>query len=90
MDTGAFLPRARALWRACARARARATRAARPLAQASLRAPAPAPAPVPARSNLEACHQLMQKDLLGTRRFAVVRDDFDKNQVGRVAAWAHD
>ncbi|KAI8474870.1 MAG: hypothetical protein J3K34DRAFT_517740 [Monoraphidium minutum] len=32
------------------------------------------------RSNLEACEQLMQKDLLGTRRFAVVRDDFDKNQ----------
>ncbi|KIY99877.1 Amidinotransferase family protein [Monoraphidium neglectum] len=32
------------------------------------------------RSNMEACQQLMDRDLLGTRRFAVVRDDFDKNQ----------
>jgi hypothetical protein len=32
------------------------------------------------RSNLEACQQLMQRDLLGTRRFAVVRDDFDRHQ----------
>lgn len=32
------------------------------------------------RSNMAACQQLMDKDLLGTRRFAVVRDDFDKNQ----------
>ena len=27
------------------------------------------------RSNFEACQQLMDQDLLGTRRFAVVRDD---------------
>ena len=33
------------------------------------------------RSNMEACQQLMDKDLLGTNRFAVVRDDFDRNQV---------
>jgi arginine deiminase len=33
------------------------------------------------RSNIEACRQLMDKDLLGTSRFAVVRDDFDKHQV---------
>eukprot|EP00198_Chlamydomonas_reinhardtii_P012973 XP_001702310.1 arginine deiminase [Chlamydomonas reinhardtii] len=33
------------------------------------------------RSNLEACKQLMDDDLLGTRRFAVVRDDFDQHQV---------
>ena len=33
------------------------------------------------RSNMEACQQLMDKDLLGTARFAVVRDDFDRNQV---------
>lgn len=26
----------------------------------------------------------MQKDLLGTRRFAVVRDELDKNQVRRL------
>ncbi|KAG2426169.1 hypothetical protein HXX76_013150 [Chlamydomonas incerta] len=32
------------------------------------------------RSNLEACKQLMDEDLLGTRRFAVVRDDFDQHQ----------
>ncbi|PNW79619.1 hypothetical protein CHLRE_08g360350v5 [Chlamydomonas reinhardtii] len=32
------------------------------------------------RSNLEACKQLMDDDLLGTRRFAVVRDDFDQHQ----------
>ena len=33
------------------------------------------------RSNVEAAKQLMEKDLLGTRRFAVVRDDFEKHQV---------
>ncbi len=33
------------------------------------------------RSNLAACRQLMDEDLLGTRRFAVVRDDFDQHQV---------
>ena len=32
------------------------------------------------RSNLEACQQLMDRDLLGTRRFAVVRDDFEQHQ----------
>lgn len=32
------------------------------------------------RSNLAACRQLMDEDLLGTRRFAVVRDDFDQHQ----------
>lgn len=34
------------------------------------------------RSNVEACQQLMDKDVLGTKRLAVVRDDFDKHQVG--------
>jgi len=34
------------------------------------------------RSNLDACKQLMEQDLLGTRRFAVVRDDFEQHQVG--------
>ena len=33
-------------------------------------------------SNLEAYQQLMDKDLLGTRRLGVVRDDFDRDQVG--------
>ena len=32
------------------------------------------------RSNMAACQQLMDGDLLGTRRFAVVRDDFDQQQ----------
>ncbi|KAL6748381.1 hypothetical protein V8C86DRAFT_2879369 [Haematococcus lacustris] len=32
------------------------------------------------RSNFAACQQLMDEDLLGTRRFAVVRDDFDQAQ----------
>ncbi|GAB4818895.1 hypothetical protein N2152v2_005941 [Parachlorella kessleri] len=32
------------------------------------------------RSNFEACKQLMAGDLLGTRRFAVVRDDFEQHQ----------
>ena len=32
------------------------------------------------RSNQEACDQLMEKDLLGTRRFAIVRDDFEQHQ----------
>ncbi|KXZ51615.1 hypothetical protein GPECTOR_12g579 [Gonium pectorale] len=32
------------------------------------------------RSNLAACQQLMEEDLLGTRRLAVVRDDFDQHQ----------
>jgi hypothetical protein len=34
------------------------------------------------RSNVEACLQLMDRDLLGTRRLGVVRDDFDRHQVG--------
>ena len=33
------------------------------------------------RSNFDACQQLMDRDLLGTRRFAVVRDDFEQHQV---------
>lgn len=33
------------------------------------------------RSNMEAAQQLMDKDLLGSRRFAVVRDDFEQHQV---------
>ena len=32
------------------------------------------------RSNVDACMQLMDRDLLGTRRLAVVRDDFDRHQ----------
>ena len=32
------------------------------------------------RTNLEACHQLMQRDLLGTRRVAVVNDCFERDQ----------
>uniref|UniRef100_A0A7S0UQV8 Arginine deiminase n=1 Tax=Polytomella parva TaxID=51329 RepID=A0A7S0UQV8_9CHLO len=32
------------------------------------------------RSNFAAAEQLMKKDLLGSRRFGVVRDDFDQNQ----------
>jgi hypothetical protein len=35
------------------------------------------------RSNVEACQQLMDRDLLGTRRLGVVRDDFDRDQVRR-------
>lgn len=35
------------------------------------------------RSNMEACQQLMDQDLLGTARLGVVRDDFDRNQVSR-------
>ncbi len=35
------------------------------------------------RSNVEACQQLMERDLLGTRRLGVVRDDFDRHQVRR-------
>ena len=31
---------------------------------------------------MEACRQLMERDLVGTRRFAVVRDDFEQHQVG--------
>ena len=33
------------------------------------------------RSNMEAAQQLMDKDLLGARRFAVVKDDFEQHQV---------
>ena len=33
------------------------------------------------RSNVEAAAQLMDRDLLGARRFGVVRDEFDKHQV---------
>lgn len=32
------------------------------------------------RSNMEACQQLMDKNLLGTRRFGVVRDEFEQHQ----------
>ncbi len=34
------------------------------------------------RSNFEACRQLMEKDLLGTRRLAIVRDEYEQHQVG--------
>ncbi len=30
---------------------------------------------------MAACQQLMDGDMLGTRRFAVVKDDLDRNQV---------
>ena len=33
------------------------------------------------RSNFEAARQLMDGDLLGTSRLAVVRDDFEQHQV---------
>ena len=33
------------------------------------------------RSNIEACQQLMDKDILGCQRFAVVHDMYDQNQV---------
>lgn len=33
------------------------------------------------RSNVEACEQLMGEDLLGTRRLAVVKDEFERHQV---------
>lgn len=33
------------------------------------------------RSNMEAAQQLMDKDLLGSRRFGVVKDDFERHQV---------
>lgn len=33
------------------------------------------------RSNMEAVKQLMEEDLFGSRRVAVVRDDFEQNQV---------
>lgn len=43
------------------------------------------------RSNMEACQQLMEGDLLGTDRLAVVRDDFEQSQVsgkgGGEAEW---
>ena len=32
------------------------------------------------RSNEDACMQLMEKDLLGTRRLAIVRDEFEQHQ----------
>ncbi|KAG1663777.1 hypothetical protein FOA52_011828 [Chlamydomonas sp. UWO 241] len=32
------------------------------------------------RSNMAACQQLMDMDTLGTRRFAIVKDDFDRHQ----------
>ena len=32
------------------------------------------------RSNYEACHQLMSNDWLGTRRLAVVRDEYEQHQ----------
>lgn len=32
------------------------------------------------RSNVEACQQLMDQDLLGTRRLGVVRDEYDRHQ----------
>ena len=37
------------------------------------------------RSNMEAAQQLMDNDLLGSRRFAVVRDDFEQHQVDSCA-----
>lgn len=33
------------------------------------------------RSNFEACRQLMERDLLGTRRLAIVRDEYEQHQV---------
>jgi arginine deiminase len=33
------------------------------------------------RSNFEACRQLMEKDLLGARRLAIVRDEYEQHQV---------
>lgn len=33
------------------------------------------------RSNYQAVMQLMEEDLIGARRVAVVRDDFEQNQV---------
>lgn len=33
------------------------------------------------RSNYQAVTQLMEEDLIGARRVAVVRDDFEQNQV---------
>ena len=33
------------------------------------------------RSNFEACQQLMEEDLLGVRRLAVVRDENEMHQV---------
>lgn len=38
------------------------------------------------RSNVEACTQLMERDLLGTRRLGVVRDDYDRDQVTQAGA----
>ena len=40
------------------------------------------------RSNFEAVQQLMKEDLFGTRRVAVVRDDFEQNQVGSELAFS--
>ena len=41
---------------------------------------------------MEAAQQLMDQDLLGSRRFAVVRDDFEQHQVllpaGGALMWA--
>ena len=37
------------------------------------------------RSNFEACHQLMERDMLGTRRLAVVKDQFEQHQVCLIA-----
>ena len=33
------------------------------------------------RSNIEACQQLMDRDMLGCQRFAVVHDLYDQHQV---------
>lgn len=41
------------------------------------------------RSNMEAAQQLMDKDLLGSRRFAVVRDDFEQHQAGQPSPFMH-
>lgn len=35
------------------------------------------------RSNFEACRQLMERDLLGTRRLAIVRDEYEQHQARR-------
>ena len=40
------------------------------------------------RSNFEACQQLMEEDLLGVRRLAVVRDEYEMHQVRDVASEA--
>ena len=38
------------------------------------------------RSNMEAVQQLMDEDLFGARRVAVVRDQYEQSQVGTIIA----